>query len=339
MVSPPPDVLSRWRLAEARVEPVAIGLINLTFRVESGSRRFALQRLHPVFRGEVNADIDRITAHLAAKGLVTPRVVPTHDGALWHDAEDGPWRVLTWVDGETVERSEERARFASAGAHVARFHGALADLQHSFAFTRPGAHDTDAHLARLAAALAEHVAHDRREEIAPIAEAIVTHSRPVMPTLATRIVHGDLKLSNVRFDHGGRAISLVDLDTLQHGTLAVELGDALRSWCNPRGEDVERAGVHLGIFEAAVRGYAAEASAALRDDRRGIVPGLETIALELASRFCLDAFEERYFRWDAARFSRASEHHLLRARGQLALARDVASQRDALEEIVDRAFG
>jgi Ser/Thr protein kinase RdoA (MazF antagonist) len=337
-VHPPEDVLSAWGFERATLTPIAIGLINVTFRVDHEGARFGLQRLHPVFRGDVNADIDRITSHLDARGLVTPRVVRTHDGRLWHDAEDGPWRVLTWIDGETLERSEEPARFFSAGALVARFHRALAGLEHVFAFVRPGAHDTELHLARLATALDAQRTHPRRDVLAPLADAILTHARPTAPPLSTRIVHGDLKLSNVRFDSEGTAIALVDLDTLQHGTLALELGDALRSWCNPRGEDVHEARVHESIFEAAVGGYASEAGSSAREERAAIVPGLETIALELASRFCLDAFEERYFRWDASRFTRASEHHELRARGQLALARDVARRRGELEARVDAAF-
>lgn len=337
-VQPPREVLDRFGLADARVTPVTVGLINLTFRVDAPQGRFALQRLHLAFRGEVNEDIDRITRHLAGHGLNTPRVVSTRDDRLWVEAADGPWRVLTWIEGETLERSQDAARFASAGALVARFHRALADLEHKFAFTRPGAHDTPAHLARLATALDGHRDHPHRSAIAPVAEAILGHALPDCPALATRIVHGDLKLSNVRFDARGDAIALVDLDTLQHGNLAAELGDALRSWCNPRGEDVEVAAVDAGILEAAARGYASAATQAMRAERRALVPGLETIALELASRFCLDAFEERYFRWDAARFSRASEHHLLRARGQLALARDVAARRVELERLVDRTF-
>lgn len=338
MHAPSREVLSAWGFERASIAPVAIGLINVTFHVEHEGARFALQRLHPVFRGEVNADIDRITTHLAAHDLVTPRVVRTRDARLWHDAEDGPWRVLTWIDGETVERSDEPARFTSAGALVARFHRALAELDHDFAFVRPGAHDTELHLSRLRSALDAHRDHPRREVIAPLAEEILAHSRAALPELSTRIVHGDLKLSNVRFDGEGIAIALVDLDTLQHGTLAVELGDALRSWCNPRGEDVREARVHEVIFDAAVSGYASGAGVGEREERVAIVPGLETIALELASRFCLDAFEERYFRWDASRFSRASEHLELRARGQLALARDVASRRAELEARVEAAF-
>lgn len=332
---PPTDVLDAWGFVDATITRITVGLINLTFRIETSRGAFALQRLHSVFRGEVNSDIDALTRRLESAGLPTPRIVPTSRGDLWHPAADGAWRVTTWLPGATMDRSEDPAHLESAGALVARFHHALAGQPHSFAFTRPGAHDTAAHLARLAAALDQHRDHRRREAVAPLAEAILAHPRPQIPELPTRIVHGDLKLSNVLFREG-RAHALIDLDTLQHATLATELGDALRSWCNPRGEDVREAGVDAVLFAAAVRGYASVAG--LGDERRAIVPGLETIALELASRFCLDALEERYFGWNRERFSSASEHHELRARGQLALARDVAQRRAELERTVDDAF-
>ena len=49
---------------------------------------------------------------------------------------------------------------------------------------------------------------------------------------------------------------MIDLDTLTHMPLPLEMGDAFRSWCNPRGEDHSRAEFRLDLFGAAIRGYA-----------------------------------------------------------------------------------
>ena len=43
--------------------------------------------------------------------------------------------------------------------------------------------------------------------------------------------------------------------------------------------------------------------------------------------FAADALREEYFGWDRARFARAGEHNLLRARGQWALHEDVVRLR------------
>jgi hypothetical protein len=62
--------------------------------------------------------------------------------------------------------------------------------------------------------------------------------------------------------------------------------------------------------------------------------GLETVCIELAARFAVDAFDDRYFGWDPARFPSRRLHNLVRARGQLALGVDVrAARQDALAAV------
>jgi Ser/Thr protein kinase RdoA (MazF antagonist) len=341
IVGPPAEVIAVYGLANAKFEPIEIGLINQTYRVLlDGEPRMVLQRQHHTFRGEVNLDIEAITAHLEARGIGVPRIVHTHDGRAWVDHDAFAWRALTFIDGVTVSRIERPELAHAAAALVGRFHRAIDGFEHVFHFTRPGAHDTPAHLARLRAALQTHEHHPAIGEVRPLAEAILEHPLPVIPTLPLRIIHGDLKISNVMFDHElTHAIALLDLDTFQHGTIAIELGDALRSWCNPKGESGDEVEVDRAIFEAAVRGYAETAGDLLSiDERESIASGLETIALELSSRFALDALEDRYFAWDAARYPSRTAHDLVRARSQLALARSAQSHRADLQAIVRRAF-
>lgn len=338
----PAAVLEAWGMTGATLEPISVGLINRTILATTGGTRLVLQRLHHIFAASVNLDIAAVTAHLAARGVPTPRLQPTVEGALWLEAEDGVWRALTFVPGRVVATPTGLPMVRSAGALVARFHRAVADLRHTFAFTRPGAHDTPRHLAHLAAVLSGHAGHDLYDQVRPVADAILAHGRrlPAIPPLPTRIIHGDLKLTNVVFDDAlETAVALVDLDTLAHGTIAVELGDALRSWCNPAGESDPDARLDRGIFAAAVEGYAAAAEGLLTAaEVAAIAPGVETITLELAARFCADALEERYFGWDASRFSRRGEHCLVRARSQLSLADSLHGCRAELGDLVVAAF-
>src|SRR5690606_2262124 len=147
------------------------------------------------------------------------------------------------------------------------------------------------------------------------------------------------KLSNLVFTPAGEGLCLVDLDTVAVGPLAPELGDAFRSWCNPGGEDGERGRFSLPIFEAALAGYAAEASAFLTgEETASVVSATETIYLELAARFAADALHERYFGWDSARFASRGEHNLARATNQLEAVRSLAERRAEAEAIVARAF-
>jgi len=338
----PAAVLDAWGVRDASLEPISVGLINRTLVATRGDERLVLQRLHPVFAATVNLDIAAVTAYLAEKGVPTPRLVPTSSGALWVEAEDGVWRALTYVPGRVVATATGPAMARAAGALVARFHRAVSDLVHTFHFTRPGAHDTAEHLAHLVVAVGAYEGHDLFEATRPVAERILAHaaSLPEIPALPTRIVHGDLKLTNLVFDDELReALALVDLDTLAHGTIATELGDALRSWCNPRGESDPSAEIDVRLFAAAVAGYAGEAPGLLSDaEIASIAAGTETLTLELAARFCADALEERYFGWDAGRFPRRGEHCLVRARSQLSLAESMRARREELGGIVAAAF-
>ena len=148
------------------------------------------------------------------------------------------------------------------------------------------------------------------------------------------IVHGDLKISNILFDDDDEAVGLIDLDTMAISDLEVELGDALRSWCNATTEDAPDPQLRLEIFEAALLGYASHAGEHFDETaRRAAVRGLERITLELAARFASDAIRECYFGWDSAVAASRGEHNLLRARNQLELARQVATQRAHLLRI------
>ena len=334
-------VLGRWaRYAGGAVSPFGTGLINKTFLVEAGGARAIFQKLHPVFAGRVNEDIDAVTKHLEQKGLPTTRVIPADDGALFVPDEDGrPWRALSFVDGTSIDRVDSPTRAYAGGALVARVHRAVLDLEHEYRHVRAGVHDTQKHLAVLRRAVDEHRDHRLYGDVEPIARAIFDVRLPDLSRLPLRHTHGDLKISNLLFDVDGRGICLVDLDTLGRMSWPFEMGDALRSWTNPRGEDVVDAAVDVEILRAAVEGYAAEGAGLVSDDERtALVAGMLTICTELSARFLADALNESYFGWDQKRFATRGEHNLLRARGQWSLARSVEKQRAELEDLVARAL-
>jgi Ser/Thr protein kinase RdoA (MazF antagonist) len=315
---------------DARFVEADNGLINATWVVHTDRPVAIFQRLNTrIFRASVHEDMAGITAHLAARGVGVPRLLPNRAGEHWLELGDEVWRAMTHVGSRTIHHVTDPVEARSGAALIARFHGALHDFDWSFRHIRPGAHDTDGHMATLRAALDAHRGHRLHDDTARLAERIFAlwETTPVADDLPTRIIHGDLKISNLRYDDA-HAVALVDLDTLAHGTLDVELGDALRSWCGARGEDVVDATFDLDIFEAAMQGYASAAGDWGPTDAEwdAIVPGVRRISIELAARFAADALNESYFGWDRDRYPAAGEHNLTRARGQAALSASVADR-------------
>ncbi|MCA9694899.1 MAG: phosphotransferase [Myxococcales bacterium] len=317
------------------------GLINDTYAVDDPTGAFILQRVNPIFDPVIHHNIVAVCERLRARGMTAPRLVASDEGRAWVDlGAGGVWRVMTRIDGRSSPAPRSPAQAARAGALVARFHTALVDLEHEFVGVRRGVHDTARHLATLERALqtrADHPAYGDASALADQIQEAFARELPPLPETPKRVAHGDLKFSNVIF-RDDEAVCLIDLDTLARMPLHHELGDAWRSWCNPGGEDQATARFDEAIFAASLVGYQGALGFPLTpEERHALVYGVEWIALELSARFCADALEESYFRWDRSRFARAAEHNLLRARGQLALYRSARASRSIRERLLQDA--
>jgi Ser/Thr protein kinase RdoA (MazF antagonist) len=334
--------------ADAALSPLGHGLINETFALDDPARgRFVLQRVNPLFSPAIHQNIHAVTAALGEAGMVTPALIPTREGQLFlqlagSGGADEMWRLMTFLPGHTFDvlspdEGSAARQAAAAGALIARFHAALAELPHTFVGLRAGVHDTPRHLATLERALLEHPAHPLHAVVAPLGTAILNAAQalPPLPALPPRVCHGDLKFNNVLFrgatpPDSERALCLIDLDTVGPQPLAFELGDAWRSWCNRNGEDQPEAALDLGIFAASLDGYRRGRGRPLdADEQRALLLGPEWISLELAARFAADALNETYFGWNPRRFESRGAHNLIRARGQFSLHQAFVATRAA----------
>lgn len=322
-------VLPAFGLTGALVEPLVAGLIHQTYLVQHATDRWVLQRVHPSFKAELLIDLQVVASRLKAQGVLTSQLKSTADGALGLalGPEDGLWRVLSYIEGNSFQTLVSAAQAYSAGVLVARFHEALRGMAHSFAGVYAGLHDTCSHVAVLRSALVTQSRHRLFHEVLALAKCLECAYRYLspLPQCAAQICHGDLKLTNILFagpsgPDSERAICLIDLDTVGPGSLAYELGDAWRSWCNRAGEDADVADLDMELLRASFSGYR-EALARPLSERevQALIYGPEWVSLELAFRFASDALLESYFAWDATAFPAPGEHNLLRAKGQWSL--------------------
>lgn len=342
-VAVPGAVLDAYGLEEDGLHAVSGGLINATWRASTrAGERCVLQRVNPIFPPRIHRDIEAVTRHLAARGLTTPTLIATAGGAPYVEHEGAVWRLMTFIDGISRDRLESAEQAAEAGRQLGRFHLALSDLTHEFVHARLGVHDTARHHGALRDALESCRSHPEYAAVRPLAEELDRRvaALPPLPAAPDRIVHGDPKVSNIVFSRtDGRALALIDLDTLGKMPAALELGDALRSWCNTASEDSPEPHFDIERFAAAVAGYAETSSGLLTPpEYEAIADAARMITLELGARFCTDALHESYFGWDRRRFGSASRHNQARARGQLQLAGSIEARLPEMRTLTARAF-
>jgi hypothetical protein len=333
----PNIALSNWSIDGKARPSDDVGLINDTF-VVGDPKTGILQRVNPIFGPDIHLDIEAITAHLSNSGLLTPRLVPTKDGALCVPAEKGTWRLLTYIPGTTIHTISNPQQAAAAGNLVGQFHQATASLNHTFHFSRPGAHDTVLHMATLREALDQADGHPLVGPAHTLGEQILSawNSWEGSLDLPQHICHGDLKISNIRFDDDRcSALCLLDLDTLGLQSFAVEMGDAWRSWCNPAGESApEAATFDIEIFRASASAWLQSGPDLTQLETENLAPGIERICLELAARFCADAVANKYFKEDLSTYPQPGKHNLVRAKTQLKVAQSSRNCRVETERII-----
>ncbi|MBU0485925.1 MAG: aminoglycoside phosphotransferase family protein [Proteobacteria bacterium] len=149
-----------------------------------------------------------------------------------------------------------------------------------------------------------------------------------------RIIHGDPKISNIMLDlDTGQAVSMVDLDTVQPGLIHYDIGDCLRSCCNPDGEESctpEDIRFDPDLGQLILHGYISEASNFLTENEYAyIYEAIRLIAFELGLRFFSDFLAGNlYFK------VKDKEHNLRRAMVQFKLAESIEAQKSQISAII-----
>ncbi len=310
------------------VAPLKSGLIHATYFVAADGGDYILQRVSEVFGDAVFEDLENVTSHLKSKGLATFSLIHTKAGErFYRDPEGGRWRLVTALPGAPLGRAPSAEEARDAARLVGAFHEALTDYPHDIRHRIPGFHDTRAYLARLKELDASESASEKYAKLHPLAGEVIQGLDAIpgrIYGLPVRILHGDLKFENVLFNEAGKALAVIDLDTVGAYPLTTELGDMLRSWCNAGGT------FSPDLWDAALEGYKSTASFITSEEWNAVPDGVAHIMLELAARFIIDAYEERYFAHDPARYPSLYGQNLAAAALQTALYRNFMGKRSVL---------
>jgi Ser/Thr protein kinase RdoA (MazF antagonist) len=342
------------------VEEYGNGNVNDTFLVTLDSEKekyFILQRINTrVFRQPelVMLNMRTFTEHVHQRLRHAPispsrrwevvRVLRTENGQDHWIAPGGSfWRAISFIDrSQSFDTIKDIEHAKEVGIALGMFHNLLSDLpSDKLVDTLEGFHITPRYLNHYDEVLAQNRPKksgevdyglqfiEKRREWANILEKAKGQGR-----LGLRPIHGDPKVSNVMIDNTtGEAISIVDLDTVKPGLVHYDIGDCLRSGCNPLGEDIdqwERVHFDPELCQAILQGYLSLAREFLTEnDYEYLYEAIRLIAFELGLRFFTDYLEGNvYFK------ASHQEHNLARALIQFKLTESIESQQKAIRSII-----
>jgi len=273
-----------------------------------------------------------------------PRVLLTRDGRDHVIDPDGSfWRALSFIEAaETFDTIKDAGHAQEVGSALGTFHNLLSDLAPGqLSDTLPGFHLTPGYLEHYDQVLerrdgrrSPEVNHGlrfvaERRALAPVLEDARAQGR-----LRPRPIHGDPKVNNVMLDTAtGAAVAMVDLDTVKPGLVHYDIGDCLRSGCNPRGEETgDWEAVHFEpeLCRAVLQGYLPLARDFLTEtDYTYLYDAIRLLAFELGLRFFTDYLAGNvYFK------ARHPEHNLVRALVQFKLTESIESQAASIGDII-----
>ena len=352
------------------ITPLGEGNVNETYQVtcqetilqdkipqEQLLRRYVMQRINTVVfpRPElVMANINVLANHVASRPLDKDWVMPTaipirNSGQTWLEREGQTWRMLTFVENaETLQTIKSSQEAQQVGRALGVFHHLVNDIPaDALADTLPGFHVTPGYFQTFKNGMAEALANphfaisqeleiclnfvNQRAGRVDVLEAALARGE-----LKTRPIHGDPKVNNVMLcSTSGRALAMIDLDTVKPGLLHYDIGDCCRSGCNRQGEETEDLGAvrfDLGLCEAILEGYLSAAKGILNNhDFDYIVDAIHLITFELGLRFLTDHLAgNTYFKVNRP------DHNLHRAQVQFKLVESIEQQESSIRAIVER---
>lgn len=249
------------------VTPVQQGLINNSYFLQTSRTAYILQRLNShVFTAPRALMENLINFQNLPKpsGYLGPACIPTAEkDYLYKDPHDALWRLQEFVpQSEAYDLAPNPQVAQEAGRLLSQFHqisqGEDLEKYHS---TLPGFQDIFLRLDQFSLAFkkADAALLEQSKEALHIKEHLTPFVSRVPSELPQRLCHNDTKLNNMLFHkESGKALCMVDLDTLMPGYAFYDFGDAFRTVANTarEGDFSTKVGFRKDYAQAFVQGLA-----------------------------------------------------------------------------------
>lgn len=348
------DILKKFAIEgdDLIIKTFGSGLINYTWLVQHERKKYILQKINKKVFNEpqhIDHNIRLIADYLTQNYpdyLFTKPIPTTDNKGLVEPDSNSSYRLFEFVEGShsyTVVEYKELAY--EAAKQFGKFTRLLTGIDITkLKITLPDFHNLSLRYRQFETAIAsackerlaissEHI------DILIANKSIVKEYEDILqnPYFKKRVTHHDTKISNVLFDSNNKGLCVIDLDTVMPGYFISDIGDMMRTYLSPVGEEetnFSKIEVREDYFEAIVTGYLSEMQDELSDAEKEyfIYAGKFMIYMQ-ALRFLTD-----YLNNDVYYSAKYELHNLNRTINQLTLLNLLIEKEEKLKEIVSNAI-
>ncbi len=343
-------------------KPYGNGHINDTFLLEYRNdnnqiKKYILQRMnHEIFKNtqELMENIIGVTSYLRGQILKfggnpdreTLNFMPTLSGDSYYvDSTKNAWRMCGFiVDTLCFEAVNTPDDFYQSAVAFGNFQRLLSDYPaHTLHETIANFHNTASRFKDFKNAVNADVCDRAKEVEAEIKfamdrekDAAVLVNMQASGELPLRVTHNDTKLNNVLLDREtGKAICVIDLDTVMPGLAINDFGDSIRFGASTGLEDeqdLSKVSLDLNLFDIYTKGFLDSCGKSLSKKEIEMLPtGAKMMTFECGIRFLADYLQgDVYFR-----ISR-DKQNLDRCRTQFKLVAEMEQKMDEMNQIVEK---
>ena len=242
------SLLSNFGLKESIVsfKRVESGLINSTFVLSSKTNSYILQSISTnIFPNYEKGLENIITVGNWLKKKNYPYSFPLPIKGRYLKVENEVWRLMPYVKNSiSYNRVSSLYQVKSAASCLGEFYHHLSDFNtESLSITLPNFHNGNS----ITKIFKEAILNGDKKRLL-LTKSLINEIEKELPilkkwdevcnSLPKRVVHYDTKINNFLFDKKtDEVLALIDLDTIMPGYVLSDIGDMIRTYSNPIGEE------------------------------------------------------------------------------------------------------
>ena len=321
------SILSNFGLKEpiVSIKRVESGLINSTLVLISKTNSYILQAINTNIFPNYEKGLENILTvgnWLKSKNYSYSFPLPINGQYL--KVENEVWRLMPYVKNSmSYNRVSSLNQVKSAANCLGEFYHHLSDFNTEIlSITLPNFHNGNSITKKFEEALLN--CDKERLLLTKSLTNEIVKELPILKkwdevcnSLPIRVVHYDTKINNFLFDKKtDEVLALIDLDTLMPGCVLSDIGDMIRTYSNPLGEEskeIEKVICNMEVINTIIQAFTNKA-ALQKEEIENLFFGGMAITLMQSVRFLTD-----YLNRDSYYKTSYKDQNLVRVKNQWAL--------------------